>query len=339
LPAGVTVPTRDRVAITLRHLVLDSSGLPPLPPSIRDLRDPFAKYDEDALYRDLIQTELATKPGTQIVYSNLGSGLLGFALGRKIGAGYAKALETRIATPLGLRDTFVVVPAAAAARRAAGTDDELKPAGYWSWDALAGAGGAVSSMHDLLQLVDAELDAAAGGKAAPLRSPMRLTQESQLSNVGSNLGLGWIIDDGGRYWSSGTTGGFRSFVGFDPKTKRGIAVLASTAATLVDRIPPVLFDLLDGNPLKPWTPPSAEQLATYAGAYKLNEQKLTVVAEGKRLYLEAANEPRRRLSPVSDHEFWLDAGNAVAIFKIESGKVSNVVFGVGGQRFVASRVE
>ena len=82
LPTGGSVPTRDHVAITLRHLALHSSGLPRLPPSILpNSPDPYAKLDENALYNDLQHTDLESAPGQQIVYSNYGVGLLGFALG------------------------------------------------------------------------------------------------------------------------------------------------------------------------------------------------------------------------------------------------------------------
>ena len=37
--------------------------------------DPYAGYGEDALYHDLIRTQLETPPGTQVMYSNYGGGL------------------------------------------------------------------------------------------------------------------------------------------------------------------------------------------------------------------------------------------------------------------------
>src|SRR5512139_332889 len=59
MPPGVTVPTRDKQVITLRHLVLHSSGLPRLPPSVNPTApDPYGHYTEDMLVRDLIATEL-----------------------------------------------------------------------------------------------------------------------------------------------------------------------------------------------------------------------------------------------------------------------------------------
>jgi CubicO group peptidase (beta-lactamase class C family) len=340
LPPGVTVPTRDQVAITLRHLALHSSGLPPVPPGVAvGSANPFGGYDEEALYRDLVRTQLAYAPGTAIQISSYGTGLLGFAIGRKIGTGYQRAVEARILGPLELRDTVFAVPAAAARRRMVGTDSELAAVPRWTWDALAGAGGLVSSARDQLQLIEAELDAAAGGKNLPLRSQMRLTQEPQLDAASpQNAGLGWVIDGDGRYWHGGGTAGFRAFVGFDPKTHRGVVALASTASPLVERLGRALFGLFEATPPRPWTAPTAAQLASYAGSYDLGGTKLAVVAAGKRLYLESPNEPRVRLLPVSDHEFWIEVLQAVAIFQKEGDKVARVVFGIGARQLAAPRV-
>lgn len=341
LPPGVSVPTRDKAPITIRHLAVHSAGLPPLPPGLADAppADPFARYDEDALYRDLGRTQLAFVPGSRILYSNYGTGLLGVALGRKSGAGYRKAVEARVLAPLELHETYFTVPAAAAPRRVVGTDEELAAVPHWTWDALAPAGALSSTARDLLKLLDAELDAAAGGKTMPLRNQLRLTQEAQLEGEGrDNAGFGWMIDADGRYWHTGGTAGFRAYAGFDPKTKRGVVVLASTSTPLVDRLGRGMWELL-ADAAKPWTAPTAAQLATFAGAYDLAGNRLAVVAAGKRLYLEAPNEPRVRLSPVSDHEFWVEPLQAVAIFQKEGDKIARLVFGVGARQVVAPRVE
>jgi serine-type D-Ala-D-Ala carboxypeptidase/endopeptidase len=341
LPLGVTVPIRDKVAITLKHLALHSSGLPRQPPSIvarGAAPDPYAGYNENALYNDLIQSELATTPGTQISYSPFGVGLLGFALGRKVGGGYAKVLDTRVLRPLALKDTFVVVPAAAAARRAQGTTDDLAKAPPWTFDALAGAAGVVSTAQDQLSLIDAELDAASGGTQA-LRRAMKLTQEAQLARVGDNESLGWLIDSAGRYWRNGSTGGFHAYVGFDPKTRRGVVLLASTATSLVDRLPEAMYKILEGSPPPPVKLAGPAELAAFAGNYDLSGTTLQIIAEGKRLYLSGPGEPRHRLSPISDHQFLLEALQSIASFEKEGGKVTRVVFGIGDRMIAAPRVE
>jgi CubicO group peptidase (beta-lactamase class C family) len=341
LPPGVAVPTRDRAIITVRHLALHSAGLPPLPPSLAAgaAPDPFGGYTAERLYADLARTELVSAPGTRVLYSNYGLGVLGFAIGRRLG-GYEAALAARVLAPLELRDTYLRVPAVAAARRASGTTDELTPAPPWTWDAMAAAGGVSATARDVLALLDAQLDAAAGGKVLPLRAPMRLTQEPQLevSESSANAGLGWIIDGDGRYWQSGGTGGFRAFAMFDPKTKRGVVVLSSTASALVDRLGRAVLDALGPAPAKPWSPPTAAQLAEYAGTYDLGGAKLTVAVSGRRIYLEGEGAPRARMSPLSDHEFWIESLQAVAFFQRDGDRIARIVFGVGARQVVAPRV-
>lgn len=336
LPQGIPVPTKDKVAITLKHLMLHSSGLPRLPPSLMQPKpDPYAGYGEEQLYQDLIKTELETPPGTRIVYSNYGAGLLGFALGRKIGTGYAAALRERVIVPLGLKDTYLGFPPGAP--RAEGTNEDLKPMLPWTFDALAGAGAIVSNARDQLTLIDAELDAAAGSKL-PLRAPMRLTQEAQLDEVGANAGLGWVIDREGRYWHNGGTGGFHAFVGFDPKSRRGIVILAATSTSLVDHLANSLYKILAKEPPTPVKFPAAEQLAPLAGTYDFSGTQLIITAVGKRLYIEGPGEPRHRLLPLSETEFFLEPLQAVVVFQKDGDKVARIVFAIGDHTLTATRL-
>lgn len=341
LPPGVTVPIRDKIAITLRQLALHSSGLPRQPPSVTArgaAPDPYAGYGESALFNDLIHTDLEATPGTQISYSPYGAGLLGFALGRKLGGGYAKVLADRVLRPLGLEDSFVGVPAALAARRAAGTTEDLTAAPPWTYDALAGAGAVVSTARDQLRLVDAEVGAATGSTAV-LRRAMRLTQEPALARTGPNEGLGWLIDGAGRYWHNGGTGGFHAFVGFDPKSRRGVVLLAATATSLIDRLADPMYKVLEGAAPPPAKLAGAAELAAFAGSYDLGGTPLQVVVEGKRLYLAVPGEPRHRMAPLSDHEFWIEALQSLTAFENDGDKVSRVVFGIGDRRIAAPRVQ
>ena len=341
VPPGVTVPTKDNRPITLQALALHSSGLPRVPPGLAahsTPSDPYASYGEDQLYADLVHTQLEHAPGEIIMYSNFGSGLLGFTLGRKIGGGYSGALHARILEPLGLTSTFVVPPANVQSRRAAGTTEDLKAASPWTWDALAGAGALITDARDQLALIDAEIDAGLGSSGA-LRRAMKLTQEAQLDHAGDNEGLGWMIDAGGRYWANGSTGGFHAFVGFDPKTKRGVVVLASTATALVDHLADALYKVLEGT-----APPApkfatAAQLVPYAGNYDLGGARLQVTVEGKRLYIVGAGEPPHRLVPISDHEFWSEALQSVAVFEREHDRVTRLVFAIGDKQIAATRVD
>ncbi len=341
LPPGITVPTKDKVAITLKHLALHSSGLPRLPPSlVQDQRkDPYGGYNEEALYRDLVATQLEAPPGTRIVYSNYGAGLLGHVLGRKLGAGYGAVLRERILSPLGLSDTFLGFPAGTDARRAPGTDEDLQPEPPWTFDALAGAGALVSDARDQLHMLDAELDAYAGSKGV-LRAPMRLTQEDQLETGGGpNTGLGWQVDSEGRYWHNGGTGGYHCFIGFDVKTRRGVVILASTSTSLLDRLADAMYKVLEGTPPVPAKFPTPEQIVPLAGTYDFSGTKLVVTVAGKRLYIEGPGEPKHRMSPLSDHEFFIEPLQAAAIFQKEGERVARLVFALGDHTMTATRVD
>ncbi len=340
LPPGVTMPTRDHIAITLKHLALHSSGLPRLPPTIAaraTAPDPYAHYGEDALYEDLLHTELEHDPGEVVLYSNYGAGVLGFVLGRKLGHGYTTALASRVLGPLGLHDTFFTVPPAAQARFATGTNDDLQPAAHWTFDALAGAGALISTARDQLALIDDELDAAAGSKQT-LRGAMRLTQEEQLQGVSENEGLGWQIDTRGRYWHNGSTGGFHAFVGFDPKLRQGVVILTSTAVSVVDRLSEDLYRVLAGETPKPPEYPADTQIAKYVGTYDFAGHKLSVAPHGKRVYLEGEGQ-KVRLVPMSDHEFWIEDLQSLAVFQREGEDIKRIVFVIGDHTLTAPRID
>ncbi|HEX4452600.1 MAG TPA: serine hydrolase domain-containing protein [Kofleriaceae bacterium] len=341
LPPGVTVPTKDKRTITLGMLAMHTSGLPRLPPSMvhrEDVPDPYAKYGEEQLYEDLNRTPLLATPGDKVVYSNFGMGVLGFVLGRKLGSSYAVALEGRVLQPLGLGSTFLKVPDAAKVRRATGTNPDLRPVPYWYFDALAGAGGLVSDAHDMLSLIDDEMDAASSSRG-PMRQAMKLTQAPQLERPeGDNEGLGWEIDSAGRFWHNGQTGGFHVFVGFEPKTRRGVVLLASTALAIFDRFADELYQMMAGEDVKPFVPPTADQLATYAGTYSLQDEPLAVTVKGKRLYITGRGAPPYRMIPLNDHEMWIEQLQAIVNFQKSGNAIGRAVFFVGDQQLIANRV-
>ena len=143
---------------------------------------------------------------------------------------------------------------------------------------------------------------------------MRFTQEPQLErDDGDNEGLGWQIDSAGRYWHNGGTGGFRAFVGFDPKTRRGVVVLASTV-DLARRSPRrrSLQGSRRASRSKPPMSPTADQLAPFAGTYELGDFKLGSRSRASASTSAAQGEPPLRLIPISDHEFWIESLQSVA---------------------------
>ena len=333
LPPGVTMPTQDKVAITLKHLALNVSGLPTLPPSLmaQPTAEAFAKYNEDALYRDLIHTQLIAAPGTRIHSSDYGVGLLAFLLDKKLG----NVLDARILHPLALQDTGYAPKDPA--RVAQGTNDDMQTVPHAQFGAMRGALGIVTSARDLLKLLEAELDAASGGKQA-VRNAMRLTQETQLEGEGANEGLGWNVDSAGHYWQSGGTAGFRSFMTFDPKTRRGIVILSSSSVSLIDSLAKRMYDLLANVAVPAPKFADAALSAKYAGKYEFQGRQVAITSKGTRLYVEAPDEPKFRMLPISDHEFWIDPLRLLIQFEQKDDKVTRAIFVLGPNQISAPRV-
>ena len=75
-----------------------------------DPENPYAAYTERDLLDFLSSFQLEHEVGSHLEYSNLGFGMLGFALSKPLGSGYEGLLRSRILEPLQLGETSVTVP-------------------------------------------------------------------------------------------------------------------------------------------------------------------------------------------------------------------------------------
>ena len=233
LPDSVAVGAHPDGPIRLVDLATHTSGLPRLDLGMGfapgfDMADPYARYDAGRLTAYLATAQPATAPGTAYAYSNLGGGLLGFALAQRAGTDYADLVRQRVLAPLGMNETWVVVPDSAAGRFARGHGADGAPVPHWTWtEPTAGAGGWRSSAADLLTLAQAALDPA----ATPLAEALALSLEPRVEiGDGRQIGLGWHtgrVDDVPVVWHNGGTGGFRSFLAVAPDGGRAVVVLTN----------------------------------------------------------------------------------------------------------------
>lgn len=254
LPEGAAMPPvdpRGAPAITLRHLATHTSGLPSLPPNLTGTDvDPYNGYTEEQLLAGLPTIPRPDRVGAWFGYSNLGNGLLGYALGRADGAGYEAALRKRILDPLGMSATkYGTEHAALGGTR--GHQDEagglLNLSGGkfatipdWNLGVLGPAGAIVSNVEDMakflaLHLREATADSAvlSGGTLAEAHEPQRLANGWEQA-----IGLGWMIDKVGPkqgapagvdrvVWHNGGMSGYVSWMGFVPGAKVGVILLAN----------------------------------------------------------------------------------------------------------------
>ncbi len=231
----VRVPMRDGAEITLGRLATHSSGLPRLPDNLApaDWANPYADYTVEHLYEFLAGHKLARGIGKAVEYSNLGYGLLGHALTLAEGTDYETLIARRILEPLEMSDTAVELTPPLRERLAPGHDEELRPVPNWDIPTLAGAGALRSTVNDLLTFLEANL----GLRQTPLREAMARTHVPQVTDpaLGMDIGLAWIIaDEGDRriVWHNGATGGYSSFIGFDPEAREAVVVLSNSVISV-----------------------------------------------------------------------------------------------------------
>ncbi|SPL88488.1 Beta-lactamase [[Actinomadura] parvosata subsp. kistnae] len=250
--AGLSTPA------TLAELASHRSGLPRLPVSGRllagALLGPYTGADPygGAGPGEVLAGAAAVKAGPRgtVAYSNLGMSLLGLALAERFGTTYADLLRTRLLTPLGMTSTVALGPRdALPARHATGRAQNGLTMDFWRSHGYAPAGGGVwSTAEDLAKLVGAVMNGSAPGAGA---ATPRWDEDDR-----RRVGYGWFTT---RYdtrtitWHNGGTGGFTSFAGYDPATRRGVVVLSSTAKP-VDAVGLRLLGVPapgDGNTLTP----------------------------------------------------------------------------------------
>lgn len=181
--AGVTLPTTDAPAITIRHLLTHSEGFPEDNPwGDRQLAIPEPTLS-DWLKRGL---PFSTTPGTAFEYSNYGFALLGRVVSNVSGVPYGDYIRTRILHPLGMTSTYWDVSEVPAARLARGYRREgepwieEEPLAHGSFGAM---GGLYTDTEDLAKYVAFMLSAwppRDGVDAGPVRrSSVREMQQGQ----------------------------------------------------------------------------------------------------------------------------------------------------------------
>jgi len=255
LPKGTVAPPAGN-EITLLDLSAQRSGLPRMPDNFhpKDEQNPYADYDAKALYAWLSSHGVARPDKLEFGYSNLGVGLLGQALANRAGSSYEALVKKEVLAPLGMHDTAVKLTPALAKRFVTGHDENNKPAHAWDLDALAGAGALRSTAADMLTFLEAQLhpDRIKGRSAEARTLPAAIAASHEVrgeSGPGMHIGLNWIrVDESGRYWHNGATGGFHAFALFDPANDFGVVVLLNGSLELEDRLAKHIVERLTGKP-------------------------------------------------------------------------------------------
>ena len=219
---------REAEAVTLRHLLTHTSGLP----DYEDLMPvPYDGQIRDAGVLDLLERahRLYFPPGSAYRYSNSGYALLALVVERASGMDYPAFLKARIFVPLGMHDSLAYVAGGPEVPHRAFGHSEVD--GHWqrtdqsSTSAVLGDGGIYSTIEDL-----ARWDAALDDDRLLSAASRALAFAPHVSVVGegyeASYGFGWRIT-GETLWHSGETIGFRNVIVRWPARRLTVVLLTN----------------------------------------------------------------------------------------------------------------
>jgi serine-type D-Ala-D-Ala carboxypeptidase/endopeptidase len=330
-PAGMVLPKRGDKEITLLNLAEQNSGLPRMPNNFKPANpaNPYADYTLTQLDDFLAHYALPRDIAAQFEYSNLGVGVLGNLLANKAGRSYEALVQERVLKPLGMKMSGVTLTPAMQKALVKGHTAAGAVQGLWDIPAMQGAGAIRSNMTDMLKYLDANL----GKPKDALERAMRDAQKPR-APAGANMqiGLNWLTmttKSGAQFvWHDGGTGGYGSFIGFDPKRGVGLVLLANRAGAPED----IAIHLLD--PTSPLTPKPlppkahvqidlpAETMAKYVGVYAMDaapDFKMAVTLANGQLAVQATGQGKLPLYPEAPGEFFAKAVDAQFSFTEATG--------------------
>lgn len=244
LPANIPLSTSSK-KITLLQLATHTSGLPRQPFTPQTLgyfieylftgKSFYRHFDNDYLLSYLADFEAPQESAPR--YSNIGYGLLGYAMELRTGKKMDTLVNEKILRPLHLLNTGYVPEQLprydGRARGHAGDQPKFirrgQPVPDWKFtDVLTGSAALNSSVNDLLTYADAHLR---GADDAMLNRALQDTLKVRFERKEDAAAIAWMVDDVTGHkitYQIGLVAGYASYLGMDVANKTAVVVLQNS---------------------------------------------------------------------------------------------------------------
>jgi CubicO group peptidase (beta-lactamase class C family) len=328
------VPNAEK--ITIRQILSHRSGIP----NVR--RDqatwkPGAPVTRDEMLAVISKGSPEFEPDTKSSYSNSGYFLLGLILEKLTGKQYDQALEERINSRIGLKDTCL----------ATGRIDVNKGEAL----TYANTGGDWKRWRDGFEThpsIGFQLISTPGDMAkfiGALFDLKLISQDSlnQMKMMRDDEGFGMVtFSFAGKTFYGNTGGGdnYGSWLAYQPEEKLAVAYAANAKVHPVRDIVSAVIDIYYGKPVEI---PGLETIAVspkvvdeYVGVYSNPDapKKWTVTRDGATLFVQPGNESAAALEATAPDKFQLFGGRVV--FEFDAGK-KQMILKRGGQSIVFAK--
>lgn len=243
--------------VTLQELASHTSGLPDFTPvQARSRNMWFGLLHADSARQDAAETvadvlDQRVEGRGEYSYSTAGIALLAHVLAHRAGTTYPELLAERILAPSSLVETHLPVAREGLPH---GWQKGLlggRPAEPWTLNGLAPGGGMWSTSADLATWMRLTRDGHQPGAAglAPV-APAPILPWMPEAQIAITWALATTVGGEDLIFHSGLTGSHHSYVGYCPRTGRGLAYLVNsvpTGAQLVRLQGDLVAELLDGG--------------------------------------------------------------------------------------------
>lgn len=304
---------------------------------------PYLMYNETS-HEDLLELiynlEPAFSPNEKSEYSNTNYVLLSYIIEKIEDQEYSKSLQSRIAEPLGLKNTFY-------GKDIQTSENEASSFQFvTAWNKLddshlsipSGAGAIVSTVSDLTVFINTLLT------SEKLITNTSLDQmKTTIDHFGHGLFKVPFYEDYG-YGHGGSIDGFKSELYYFPESKVSVSILSNGLATNLNDVLVTLLKLaynkeVDLPDFSEYAIPT-EQLIRYVGNFSSPSfpLKITITSDGNSLKAQATGQGAFPLTAVSQTQFeFSGAGIKIMFNNLEESTYKEFTFTQAGQRFTLTR--
>lgn len=211
--------------ITFEQLATHTASLPKIPPGY----SPDGSYGATDFIDFLNHWQPPYPIGSKWQYSNLGFGLLGYALTGVMKQNFWSALHHDLLQPLAMNNTMYFVLPELQNQYAQGYYANNEPAPRWKMTAWKPSSGALRSTPiDMMKYLQANLNI--GNAPASIKQAMQFAQQNYFKiNARTMQGLAWsttVFPEGGKMiWKVGATAGFSTFIALNPDKQMGLVIM------------------------------------------------------------------------------------------------------------------
>ena len=346
LPNNIKLRDTADVPIRMVDLATQRSGLPRLATNMqpKDPKNPYADYTEQDLLDFVKNFRAVSARNEKYEYSNIGFGLLGYALMRAAKAkSFEALLSEQILKPLN-RTSTTSDPTRFVDRLAQPHDSNASPTPAWDLPTAHAAAGAIrATAGDMGRYIEAM----AGLKQTTLASAISLatTMREQGPNRINPIGLAWMrlpFDKREFMNHDGGTFGSSSSLMVDRAAREGVFIVANTSTLLTD----IAIHLMDRrHSIAPREFPKIVPVATdllkrYVGNYKLNDtMDIAVRLNADKLTAQATGQGEFEIFAQSETRFFAKvAPISITFGDVVDGKAGSFLLEQGGSMLTARRI-